>query len=197
MSNRLPIFLFSIFAVFWIVLAINPLYRGAWVHENIVILLFTPIVVWSYFKFRLSNLSYFLIFIFAVLHISGTHYTYGSTPWGNWVSEIFDWERNHYDRIVHFLYGVLVPFIFLDLLKKYLPSNKFMANLFVFGLVFSVGSIYEIGEFVVGIIADPESGLAFLGFQGDIWDTQKDMLLQGVGAIIGLFLASVFYRKKL
>ena len=195
-NNKLPIILFCIFVVFWIVLAIDPLFRHVWILENIVIFLFAPIVVWSYFKFRLSNFSYILIFLLSILHVLGSHYTYGATPWGDWLSQFFGWERNHYDRIVHFLYGMFMAGIFVDLFKKYLPKNRFMGLLFVFCLVFSIGSLYEVSEFIAGVIVEPEPGLAFLGFQGDIWDTQKDMLLQAIGAILGLFLISTFLPKR-
>ena len=191
---NLPESLLIIFLIAWIFFAIDPLYRFDWVLENIVIFLGLPIVIFSYFKFRLSNFSYFLIFLFAILHIMAAHYTYGSTPWGNWLSEIFNWERNHYDRIVHFIYGFLMSYISIEILYKYVTKRKIINYLLTFSIIVAVGAIYEIAEFIVGIYAKPGAGLAFLGFQGDIWDTQKDMLLQLIGVVIGIFTFNLFRK---
>ncbi|OGI16277.1 MAG: hypothetical protein A3E38_02750 [Candidatus Moranbacteria bacterium RIFCSPHIGHO2_12_FULL_54_9] len=193
--REFPVVLFLVFSALWVYLAINPLYREAWMFENIVIALFAPMVVWSYFAFRLSNISYLLIFIFASLHILAAHYTYADTPWGRFISELWGLERNHFDRVAHFLYGLFMVAVFSDLLKKYLPKEKWAVGLFLFAISFSVGALYEVGEFVVGVVGDPEAGLAFLGFQGDIWDTQKDMVLQGIGAICGIL--SLFFFAKI
>ena len=193
--REFPVVLFLVFSALWVYLAINPLYREAWMFENIVIALFAPMVVWSYFAFRLSNISYLLIFIFASLHILAAHYTYADTPWGRFISELWGLERNHFDRVAHFLYGLFMVAVFSDLLKKYLPKEKWAVGLFLFAISFSVGALYEVGEFVVGVVGDPEAGLAFLGFQGDIWDTQKDMALQGIGAICGIL--SLFFFAKI
>ena len=195
--HDMPKILFWVFIAIWIVLAIKPLYRFDWFLENIVIFLSIPLVILSYYKFRLSNFSYLLIFIFAVLHILGAHYTYGDTPWGDWLSQFFGWQRNHYDRLVHFLFGVLMTPVSFDMLKNYLPNSRVMSGLFVFGLIFSAGSLYEVAEFLVGIMIEPEAGLAFLGFQGDIWDTQKDMALQALGILMGFMalISSSFIQR--
>lgn len=195
-NTLFPKILLILFFVFWIFFAINPLYRFDWFLENIIIFLLLPIVLLSYFKFRLSNRSYFLIFLFAFLHIAAAHYTYGDTPWGDYLREIFGWERNHYDRIVHFLFGFLMLPVARDILQKHLPPQKFFEPLFLFAVIFSLGALYEVAEFVVGILVKPEAGLAFLGFQGDIWDTQKDMIAQAAGAITSLLFAVGMYMKS-
>lgn len=191
-----PIVLFAIFLVIWAMLAINPLYRFDWFLENIVVFLFTPVVILSYFKFRLSNRAYCLIFIFAALHVAAAHYTYGDTPWGDWLSGLFGWERNHYDRIVHFLYGILMAGVFLEMTERWTLLGGFTKGLFVFALVVMVGAMYEVAEFVVGVLVSPEKGLGFLGFQGDVWDTQKDMMLQSLGALIMLIVPLILRRIR-
>lgn len=183
-----PHILFIVFVGTWIFLSIDPWYPDSWVLENILVLLFVPIVLLSYFKFRLSNLSYFLIFLFAVLHLFGAHYTYSNIPWGDTISQLLDLDRNHYDRVVHFIYGVFMVPVLFDLFKKYLSKYRLIKIVLIFSLIIAAGSLYEIGEFVVGIIAESKTGLAFLGSQGDVWDTQKDILLQVVGASVGLLL---------
>jgi len=133
------------------------------------------------------------VFVFAVLHVAASHYAYGNTPWGEWVSAQFGWERNHYDRIVHFLFGALILPVAGELFKNQLPKRRFAAGVFLFSFIFALGSLYEVAEFAAGVIVDPEAGLGFLGFQGDIWDTQKDMALQALGATMGLR----FWRLRL
>ena len=182
----LPKLLFFIFVIFWAALAIKPLYRFDWFLENIVIFISAPLVIWSYYKFRLSNFSYILIFIFAILHVAAAHYTYGDTPWGDWLSQLLGLDRNYYDRIVHFLFGILMTPVVFNILKNYFPYRISVRNIFIFSIIVATGSLYEIAEFVVGILVEPEAGLAFLGFQGDIWDTQKDVLLQAVGSLLAL-----------
>ncbi len=183
------------YVIFWIVVAVEPLDRFTWFLENIVIFLSLPLVILSYYKFRLSNRSYILIFIFAILHTAATHYSYGDTPWGDFLSAMMSWERNHFDRIVHFLYGLMMMPVAANILAPYLPSQKFFRWLFLFGIIFAIGSVYEVAEFLVGVTTSPEEGLAFLGFQGDIWDTQKDVALQGLGAIIGFFLVQKTFQE--
>ena len=191
-----PLFLFLVFVIVWIILAIEPLYRPGWLVENIVIFISVPIVLLSYWKFRLSNVSYVLIFIFSILPILGAHYTYSYTPWGDWISALFDLERNHYDRVVHFLYGMLMIPVFTDLLRAYLPKQMFMRGLLLVSVIITAGTLYEIAEFIAGITLSPEIGLAFLGFQGDIWDTQKDMVFLILGALLGLLVFLPFWRNR-
>ncbi len=187
-KQNVPKILLTIYAIFWIAVAMEPLDRFTWFLENIVIFLSLPLFILSYHKFRLSNRSYILIFIFAILHTAATYYTYSNTPWGDFLSAAMGWERNHYDRIVHFLYGVMMMPVAANILALHLPSKKFFRWLFLFSIIFTIGSVYEVAEFLVGVTTSPEEGLGFLGFQGDIWDTQKDMALQALGAIIGFFL---------
>jgi len=189
-NPQLPIVLFIIFGVFWLISSFNPAYRGTWFLENIIVFLCVPIVILSYFKFRLSNLSYILLFILAMLNIMGAHYTYSLTPVGIELSEFFGWERNHYDRIVHFLYAFIATVVFWELFKSFLPKNKIVAGLFIFSIIISFGALYEIGEFVVSVLVRPEMGLSFLGSQGDIWDAQKDMLAHVMGSLLALLFFS-------
>lgn len=196
MKLDFPKILLIIFAIIWTVLAIEPKYRYDWFLENIIIFLSLPVAILSYYKFRLSNFSYLAIFVMLTLDILGAHYTFGETPWGYWLNEVLGWQRNNYDRIAHFSYGLLMAPVAAEIFAKFiLTKNKLILCVVAFAVTLSAGSIYEIMEYVVGIIVKPEAGLAFLGFQGDIWDTQKDMILQGLGAIMGLATWSMVRRK--
>ena len=183
--------LFAVFTGLWLVLWYITPNSFNWYLENIVIFLALPLVILSYFTFRLSSFSYALIFILAVFHIFGAYNTYAASPWGDWLKYALDLERNQYDRVVHFLYGLIMAPVAFEIFSKYGQKKKLILFITVFSVVVSVGALYEIGEYVVAQIVNPQAGLNFLGFQGDIWDTQKDMALQSVGALVGLVLMFV------
>ena len=103
-------FLLATFVVLWVVLAIKPLYRQDWLLENILVAVLVPTGLLIARYFRLSNLSYTLITVFLILHITGAHYTYEKVPFGYTLSDWFGAERNHYDRIVHFSFGFLLAY---------------------------------------------------------------------------------------
>src|SRR5688572_33258730 len=114
--DRYPFKLLVIFSGLWLVLAIAPQYRDDWLLENIMVFVSLPILVITYRRFRFSNTAYTLLFVFLVLHEIGAHYTYSEVPYDSWIravtghslNEFLGWERNHYDRVVHFLYGALI-----------------------------------------------------------------------------------------
>ena len=165
--------------VFWLFIAINPTDRGVWFAENILFLIFLPILVFTYKKFQFSSLSYTLMFIFLILQTIGSKYGYSNVPF------IFDSVRNHYDRVVHFLFGVVFYLPLYELVTKKLKLKGIWSHFFVFTILFSMKGIYEILEWGYVMVTQGSSGsIAFLGAQGDAWDAQKDMFLGGIGAII-------------
>ena len=168
-------------------LAINPTDRGVWLLENALVFVIFLVLVWSYYKFPLSNYSYVLIFVFGTLHIIGAHFSYAATPFGDWFSYIFSLERNSYDRIVHFFYGFMAVSIVIDVLKARLPRGKLLRSFLIFSVVLTLGTLYEILEFATGVFIESATTREFLAFQGDVWDTHKDLALEMVGALIGLF----------
>lgn len=155
------------------------------------------LLVGTYKKFQFSNLAYFLVFLFCFLQIIGAHYTFERVPFDA-VTQFFGFERNHYDRIAHFTIG-LSGFLVSEFLwrKKIVTSFKFAA---FFGIVFimAVANFWELVEWTYAEIDGGEAGLAFLGSQGDIWDAQKDMLMDTLGAIVACVLFCFYFgRKKL
>lgn len=126
------------------------------------------------------------------LHVIGSHYTYAETPFGftlqNWVGA----DRNMYDRLVHFCYGLLLAYPIREVLVRVARLRGFWAYFFPIDLTFSFSSIYEIIEWKAAALVAPELGLAFLGTQGDVWDAQKDMFLAGMGAIIAMLIVYFF-----
>ena len=97
-------------ALFWIITAINPLHPDDWLLENLLVFLAAIVLVISYRWFQFSNLSYAMFAAFLSLHMAGAHYTYSETPLGFWLQDWFGLQRNHYDRIVHLSFGLLLVF---------------------------------------------------------------------------------------
>lgn len=191
-SSRIPLLCLVTFATVWVALAIEPRYRDDWVLENLPVFLFVPLAVLTYPRFRFSDLAYVLGTAFAILHTVGSHYTYSEVPLGDWMRDAFGLSRNHYDRLVHFSFGLLMmrPLRELAVREPRSLGRFALAYLSVAGVAFW-STLYEIVEWIVASIADPAAGTAFLGTQGDVWDAQKDTALACAGAIVALLLEAV------
>lgn len=190
-DNRLLHILFAIFAGVWVWAAIDPVYRFDWFLENILTIFFIGIVIATYSRFPFSQASYIQIFIFAVLHTIGGHFTYSEVPLGFWLQDMFNFSRNHYDRIVHFAFGLLLVYPFREIFLRRVSDKRFFSSLFALTLVFTVSGSFEIIEWMVAIVVDPKAGAAYLGTQGDEFDSQKDMALAFGGALIALALIAL------
>lgn len=175
--------LILIFLAFWIWAAINPLYPRDWLLENYLVFIFVPIIIAAGFYFRLSNISYTLITIFMILHVIGGHYTYALVPFGDTLQQWFNSDRNMYDRLVHFCFGLLLAYPVREVFIRITRAKGFWAYWFPVELTLAFSAVYEIIEWAAAVIVDPNAALAFLGAQGDIWDAQKDMALAGIGAL--------------
>jgi putative membrane protein len=194
-SNRLLQTLVAVYATIWIWAAINPVYRFDWFLENILTILSVIVLTASYRRFPLSDASYILIFVFMVLHAVGGHYTYSEVPLGFWLEDLFGLDRNHYDRIVHFSFGLLLAYPFREVALRLVTKVDLFASLFALTLVFTYSGSFEILEWIVARVVDPKAGAAYLGTQGDEFDSQKDMALAASGALIALGLTAVFSMK--
>ena len=190
-SRSIAPLLLVIFAIFWLLLAINPLYRDVWVAENLILVICITYVVSTYQKSPFSNTSYWLIFLFCILQTIGAHYTYAEVPFGFWVADLLEIERNHYDRLVHLAFGFFLVLPFKETITRTIKFSSYRSELFLLVLVFfGIGSFYEIVEWLYAIFYEQatETADSFLGSQGDIWDAEKDMLLNGLGAWLYLLL---------
>lgn len=169
----------------WVGLAIAPSYRADWFLENLLTFAVVPLAVVTFRRFRFSDQAYVQATIFLILHTIGSHYTYSEVPVGDWVRSAFELGRNHYDRFVHFAFGLLMlrPTRELALRRPRAIGRWTLAYLSIAATSFW-SLLYEIIEWIVASIADPAAGTAYLGTQGDIWDAQKDMALAGAGAIL-------------
>ncbi|MBL4574620.1 MAG: DUF2238 domain-containing protein [Opitutaceae bacterium] len=175
------------YLVLFFILGIHPYDRGVWFAENLPIILIVLLLVVSYGRFRFSNLSYFLMSCLIVIHTIGGHYTFERVPFG-FVTELFDFSRNHYDRLGHFSVGFYAYPMAEILLRRRLVNSKWILLLFPIFFIFTVAGAYELFEWQFALMADPEAGIAVLGSQGDVWDTQKDILSDALGSFFAMAL---------
>jgi len=159
-------------------------YPTDWILENILVVFFVLLVIITYKKFPLSDLSYLCITVFMTLHAFGAHYTYAETPIGFWMQEWFGFQRNHFDRVVHFSFGLLMAYPVREVFLRVAHTRGFFAYYLPLDVTLAFSGLYEIIEMVVAVLVSPSAGDAYLGTQGDIWDAQKDMGLAALGALI-------------
>lgn len=176
---------YAIYILIWIIMAINPKYPDDWLLENVLVFIFFPFVIWMDIKYKYHLLSIVLLLIFASLHSLGSHYTYAEVEHFNVITDFFGFERNHFDRLVHFLFGLLVFRILFEMITSGIASVK-IALLFTFTTIITISTFYEMLEWLVVIVFHPELGSSFLGTQGDVWDAHRDMLAASIGAFINL-----------
>jgi putative membrane protein len=192
----LPQVLLGLYIVEFVALGIDPYSRGVWIAENIPIVLIVLFLAASYRRFKFSNTSYVLMSVLVFLHTIGGYYTFERVPFG-FVTELFGFTRNHYDRIAHFSVGYYAYPIAEYLNRKGLTASKGLLAFTGITSIFTVAAAYEIIEWWYAASADPAAGIAFLGSQGDVWDAQKDMLAYGLGSICDsvFFLLSFTFRE--
>ncbi len=194
-THRLPLALLGVYTVVWILCAIQPLYPSDWLLENVLVALFVPLIIWHYRKARASDFAYVALFTFMCMHTLGSHYTYAEVPYDQWwqsltgstFNSLLGWERNHYDRLVHFSYGLLTTPVWVEILQRGLPGLRgFWRWLIPFTFIMSHSMLYELIEWLAAVQFGGELGQAYLGTQGDIWDAHWDMLLATLGSAVTL-----------
>ncbi len=182
------------YVVLFTVCAINPYARDVWWAENIPLLIIVATLIILYVRgIRFSATSYLFMSFLLFWHTIGGHYTFERVPF-DWFNNFFGFERNMYDRIGHFSVGFYAFAVMEGVLLYGLVKNKLMAFIFA---VFSIAFIamgYELLEWQFAVLADPSAGADFLGAQGDVWDAQKDMLMDTLGAIV-VSIGYLIFRK--
>jgi putative membrane protein len=191
LQNKFLQGLIAAYAVLFVVLAFNPVDRPTWFAENLTVWIIVGVILILYARhIRFSNLAYALMFVLIYLHTIGGHWTFALVPF-DYVTNLFDFERNHFDRIAHFSVGFYAFAIAEWLYVKKLVNNRFLLFTYPVFTIATIAMSYELIEWIYAAGAAPEAGLAYLGSQGDIWDAQKDMLADTLGAIVAttLFLS--------
>ncbi|HEY1041185.1 MAG TPA: DUF2238 domain-containing protein [Candidatus Paceibacterota bacterium] len=198
MENKsiFPKILFAIYIVEFFILAVNPFDRAVWWAENIPILLIVTTATILYFKnIRFSNFAYCCIAFLAFWHTIGGYYTFELVPF-DFFNNLFGFERNMFDRIGHFSAGFYAYPIAEYLWKTKKVSTIWIAVLFGIFTIGTVAMVYEVIEWAYAALYGGSAGAAFLGSQGDIWDAQKDMALDLLGAIMISIPFLANYTKK-
>jgi len=186
--DRLPLALLAATGVVLLVSGINPHDRLTWLLEVFPILAGVPLLVATYRRFPLTHLVYCLIFVHATILAIGGHYTYALTPVGFWLQEAFGFARNHYDRLGHLAQGFVPALIAREILLRKTPLRRGGWLFFlVLSVCLAISVLYELIEWCAALLS-AEASAAFLGTQGDVWDTQWDMFLAGVGALAAQLL---------
>ena len=193
-SNFWLIGFILLFITVWANSLIGTTDMSNWMLENLLVFLFLGFLAITYRKYQFSELSYLLIVVYLCLHVYGSKYTYAENPFGFWLQDQFGWERNHYDRIVHFSFGFLLAYPMRELFLRWLKFPKWVAWSLPIEITLSVSAFYELIEWGVADLFFPAQGDAYLGTQGDIWDAQKDVFLAFIGAIIATTIVSTIKR---
>lgn len=188
-------FLLAAFVGIWSWAAIKPLFREDWLLENVLVFVFFPLILLLGRYFELSNVSYTLIALFGALHVIGSHYTYSLVPFGYTLQHWFGAERNMYDRLVHFSFGFLLAYPIREAFLRIAKVRGFWGYYLPLDVTLAFSAVYEIMEWIVAAKVDAQAGLAFLGSQGDVWDTQKDMLLAGIGAFLTMLMVALTHLR--
>lgn len=192
-SWTIPLLLLGLYGIVFTICAIAPYDRAVWWAENIPVLIVVGALVLLARIHRFSNTSYVLMSVFIILHTIGGHYTFERVPF-NWVTDLFGFDRNHYDRLAHFSVGFYAYPIAEVLMTRRLVRTRWIVALFPIFTIAAVAGVYEIIEWQYASYADPDAGIAVLGSQGDIWDAQKDILADTLGAILVMML--FFYKHR-
>ncbi len=193
-ASRYPLILLAMFLVWWTTLAISPHYRQDWLLENLLVVVAVPLLIWSYRRLRFSDYAYTALFVFFCLHAVGAYYTYSEVPWNAALKSLSGWdamaafniERNHFDRVVHFSYGLLIVPAVAELIEARGPLRGWWRHIVPIMFIMSNSELYEMIEWQAAELFGGELGQAYLGTQGDIWDAQKDSAMAMLGAIVGL-----------
>ncbi len=196
MNERIKLGLLLVFVAVWIALGINPSYRQDWLLENALVLLAVPMLVAGYRRMPFSLPSCVLIFVFLCLHEIGAHYTYSEVPYDQWwqaltghsLNTALGWQRNHFDRLLHLLFGLLIIYPMREMLVRLAGLRGAWSYLLPLAAVMALSLLYELIEWLAAVVFGGDLGLAYVGTQGDVWDAQKDMACAAVAAFTIILL---------
>jgi putative membrane protein len=197
-SKRYHIILLIVVLVFWVWSGIKPQdTRLTWVLETFPFMIALPVMLITYKRFQLTDLTYTLIAIHAMILMLGGHYSYAKVPLGFWMEEWFGWTRNNYDKIGHLMQGFGPAIYTREIIARTSPlkRGKWLGFMSV-AVPLAFSAIYEIIEWLASL-TNPTDTEAFLGTQGYIWDTQTDMFLCLIGSILALIILTKSHNRYL
>ncbi len=178
----------ALFLIGWLYTLVGTSDIANWFLENTLVIIFLGVLILTFKKFQFCDLTYTFIFIYLSLHIYGAMYTYAENPFGYWLKDFFHFERNHYDRIVHFSFGFMLAYPMRDFFINKMQFPNWVGWLLPIEITLSFSCLYELVEWAVADVLFPEQGVAYLGTQGDVWDAHKDMFMAFSGAVLIILL---------
>lgn len=184
-----------LFAIVWVLTFVFTSDTINWFIENTLTVLSLVFLAGTHKKYHFSDFSYLLIFLFLCMHVFGSQHTYAENPLGFWLKDLLHWERNHYDRMVHFGFGFLLAYPLREMKVNWLGYPARLAWLMPLEFTLAIGGLYELVEYAVAAVFFPEQGPAYLGTQGDVWDAQKDIGVSVLGAFIASTAISLFSKR--
>ena len=197
MRRHEPVILLALTLVCLAISRIGAAEPGTWVLEVFPIFLAIPVLVATAKRFPLTPLAYRLLFLHALILMVGGHYTYAKVPLGFWVQDALHLGRNHYDRLGHFAQGFVPAIIAREVLLRRSPLERGKWLFFLVTCVcLAISASYELIEWLAALLGG-SSADAFLGTQGDVWDTQWDMFTALVGALSALVLLPRVHDRQL
>ena len=197
MTRREPAILLVAAIVLLALSRIGAYEPGTWILEVAPIIIVAPILVLTARRFPLTPLVYRLLFVHALILMVGGHYTYAKVPLGFWVQDALGLARNHYDRLGHFAQGFVPAILAREVLLRRSPlqRGKWLGFL-VLCVCLAVSATYELIEWLAAVLGGSAAD-AFLGTQGDVWDTQWDMFLALCGAVLAQGLLARVHDRQL
>ena len=197
MTRREPAILLVVAIILLALSRIGAAESGTWIMEVAPILIIAPILVVTARRFPLTPLVYRLLFVHALILMVGGHYTYAKVPLGFWVQDAFGLARNHYDRLGHLAQGFVPAMLAREVLLRRSPleRGKWLGFLVVC-VCLALSATYELIEWLAAVLGGTAAD-AFLGTQGDVWDTQWDMFMALIGALSALLLLSRTHDRQL
>lgn len=183
-------------------LAFNVNNRQDWALENVLVLAALLTLITTFRKFPLSRVSYLLIFIFLALHEIGAHYTYAEVPYDQWFvsltgstfNDLVGWERNNFDRVIHFSYGLLIAYPMREVYLRVANAEGFWGYFLPLNFTMATSMMFELFEWLAAELFGGDLGIAYLGTQGDVWDAHKDMGLASLGALVAMLITLMINR---
>jgi putative membrane protein len=200
--RRYLVVLGLLFVVLWAGLAIAPHDRADWALENALVAAFVVFIASTHKRLVLSRVSYTVIFMFLCLHEVGAHYTYAEVPYDAWfknltgvtLNSLVGWQRNNFDRVVHFSYGLLIAYPVREIFVRVAAVRGFWGYFLPLDLTMSTSMMFELFEWAAAELFGGELGQAYLGTQGDVWDAHKDMALASLGALVSMLVTFAINR---
>jgi putative membrane protein len=168
-----------------------------WALENGAVAFgFFPLMFFLYRRFVFSDLSYLLMFLFLCFHEFGAHYKYSDVPLGEWMKPLLHTQRNDFDRVAHFGFGLMFAYPMREIAMRALHVKGRWLYYLPVECTLALSAIYEMLEAFMASILTPQRGEEFVGMQGDMWDSQEDMFVAGLGSVVAVLIIAAVVKAR-